>query len=383
MKPDRLLSARLGTALFFLIHGLVIGTWVSRIPAIQMKLGLSQSLLGVLLLGGAIGALIAMVTSGWTLKWYGSKTTTAVSSFAFCLALGFIGLSGSIPMLGVSLVFLGMSAGLMDVSMNAQAVEVEKGYQRPLMASFHAMFSIGAVISAFLSGWIAHHGISPFLHFTVSAAVYFLLVFAGIPYLLPGGAAQRKEKIRFPKVDRVFVGLCIVGFCCYITEGAMTDWGAVYLYKVIKTSEGLAATGYAVFSATMTVGRLLGDWMTQRFGAQAIVLYGTLMAVCGYIVAITAMDSTWAFLGYALVGLGLSGIIPLVFSTAGYLTDKTGATYLSMITAFCYFSYLLGPPVVGFISDAFGLKVAFSLITVLLVLSLPFVSVFRRKAPAT
>ncbi len=361
--PASLRSARIGTSLAFFLHGLIVSSWISRIPAIQTQLHLSAGQLGLALLGAAGGAMIAMPLTGALVTRLGSRPVTLVSTVLMCAALVPLALATGRWTLTAALLVYGMFSGAMDVAMNAQAVVLEERYGRPILSSFHALFSLGGMTGAALGGLAASRSILPLAHFCVSALVYAVAGIVAARLLLADDKGKPGQPV-FARVTRPLLALAVLAFCILLNEGAMADWTSVYLRRVLQTPESTAAAGYAVFSLAMAGGRFGGDWMTQRFGRVNIVRTGGLLAAAGIAAALLLKSVPATFLGFGAAGLGFSVIVPLVFGAAGRHGSSAGAG-LAAVTTVGYFGFLVGPPVIGLTADHTGLRAALLIAAVL------------------
>ena len=349
----------------FLIHGLVASAWISRIPTIQTSLNLNNAVLGLCLLGTAVGSVIAIPGTGWLVTRYGSKVVTTWSTVALCLALVGPTFAGSAFSLFAFLILYGAAAGANDVSMNSQAVAVEDALGTPTMSRFHAMFSIGGMVGAVLGGVAAAHEFTPREHLGTVAALLLLLAASTSSLLLDAKDAIRKRetgKLQFNKLPGVVIALVVIGFCMFLSEGAMADWTAVYLKQVLFAGPALAATGYAVFSAGMAAFRLLGDSVTKRLGPVLTVRSGALMAAGGLTLALCSPSPHWALPGFALTGAGFSVIVPLVFAAGGRVPGVQRGTGVALVSGCGYIGFLFGPPIIGFVSQWFTLRGALALV---------------------
>jgi MFS family permease len=351
---SNLAAARLSVLIVFFIHGAVFSTWVSRIPAVQGGLGLSTGRFGFALLGVAVGSIVSMPVSGWLIARYGSKPITAVSSLWFCLALVPTSLAHSATALGFSLAVLGLGAGAMDVSMNAQGVVVERLARKPMMSGFHAAFSIGGMTGAAIGGVIAKAGVPVRDHFLGAALFYFVIVAMVIRGLLPASADVALGRSRF-RFTPVVLGLGALCFCFFLSEGAMADWSALYLMRHLRAGPAQAAAGYALFSGAMAGGRLAGDHLRARFGPVFLVRNGSLLAAFGLAVALLVTRTHWALAGFTLVGFGCSIIVPIAFAAAGNLNESAGGT-LATVVAAGYFGLFVGPPLIGMVAEGITLR---------------------------
>ena len=359
------------TVTYFFLHGLIVSTWISRIPAVQSDLNLNNAVLGLTLLGSAFGAVSAIPLTGILVGRHGSKSVTIFSTAGFCIALILPGLAFNAVSLFVALFAVGMAAAAMDVSMNAQGVEVEKRLGFPTMSRFHAMFSIGGMVGAGIGGLIAAHHIQPLVHFAISAAFYLLITSASAPFLLETHEGPPPEPHRLPlnKIPRVLFAFSAIGFCILLSEGAIADWTAVYLRQVLKAGPGMAAAGYAVFSAAMAIFRLLGDLITARLGAMLTVRVGSLVAAGGLFWALAVSLPQWALPGFAAAGAGLSVIIPLVFGAGGRVESVSPGAGIATVTGIGYIGFIVGPPTIGFASQLFTLRYALGFVIICCLIS--------------
>ncbi len=360
-------AARIAVGGLFFICGVAFACWASRIPQVQAALGLSPGALGAALAGLGAGSFVAMPLSGWLTIRFGSRRIASSAVIACSASLILPALAWDAVSLGGALAIFGAAIGVLDVAMNAQAVELEHRVGRPIMSGLHALFSAGGMSGAAIGGVVAAWPAPVATHLTVAAvllgssALFLLPALMQTPPPAPGEPGSRL------RLSRVLVGLSVLGACVMIGEGAMADWTPVYLATVIGTGPGLAASGYAVFSATMMLGRLVGDWLTERVGRVRIVRLGTLVGAAGLAVALLLGTLPAALVGFACVGAGFSVVVPLVFSAAGRLDSRSAGPGLAAVTTAGYLGFLAGPPVIGFVAQAFTLPLALALVVVLAV----------------
>jgi MFS family permease len=360
-----------GTVVLFFVHGLVFSTWVSRIPAVQSSLRLANGVLGLTLLSSALGAVSSIPFTGWLINRHGSKKVTTIASLLFCAALILPGAAWNALTLSIALFVYGALAAAMDVSMNAQGVEVEKALGAPTMSRFHGMFSMGGMIGASVGGLAAAHGIGVAAHFSGSACANFVAVVLCSRLLLATREQVIATEHRLPlsKIPKVLFALSAIGFCILLSEGAMADWTAVYLKQVLRAGAGTAAAGYAVFSAAMAVFRFLGDITTARLGPSRTVRAGSLVAAAGLVWALCMRLPEWALPGFAATGAGFSVIIPLVFGSGGRVEGVRPGPGIATVTGIGYVGFIVGPPAIGFASQIFTLRYALGIVVVCCLIS--------------
>ena len=371
-------------ATLFLVNGILFATWVSRIPAIETARGFTHAQLGLQLFFLAAGAMIAMPVSGFLSARIGSDRVCRSALFLYAGMLPLIALAPSTLIFSFALFAFGLGHGALDVAMNAQAVAVEKSYRRPIMSSFHALWSTGGLVGASGGGALAALGLPPSLHFSLAAALLGLLGMTSFralqPHLPvePDNSSDKATLFSWP--SKGLLALAAIALCVMAGEGAMADWGAVYLRKVISTSEGLAAAGYAGFSIAMAGGRFFGDALAARFGAVALVRASATFALFGLAWILAAPGPMLALVGFACVGFGYAPIVPMVFSATGRHRGINPGVALATVTTLGYLGFLLGPPVIGFAAGMIGLRAALGLLlasTLLAVLLAPAVRADR------
>lgn len=344
----------------FLLHGLIVSTWVSRIPAVQNALNLSSARLGICLLGTAIGSVCAIPVTGWLITKFGSKRVTAWSTVGFSLALAAPAFATGATSLFVGLLFFGAMAGTNDVAINAQGVAVESALGKPSMSRFHALFSIGGMIGASVGGLFAAWQVNPDIHMASAAVVFLLISLVTGPFLLDEDArrSSESEKLSLKRIPLTLVTLATVAFCMFLSEGAIADWTGVYLKTGLHSTPGIAAAGYAVFSAGMATFRLFGDAITSRVGPVRTVRSGALVAALGLTVALMATSPLVALPGFALTGAGFSVIVPLVFRAGARVTSVPSGAGVATVSGSGYIGFLFGPPLIGMVAQGTSLRIA-------------------------
>jgi MFS family permease len=355
-------------SLIFLIHGLIIATWASRIPAFQAQLHLSPAVLGRSLMMAAIGSVFAMPVAGWLIHKFGSLSITLGSTLGFGLALPLIAGSNTVLTLSVALLFYGAMAGSMDVAMNTHAVMLEKLYQRHIMSSFHALFSLGGMAGAALGGLVASRGVPVGLHFWVGGIALVamsLLAFRWLPLPSPSADAEKLAPGGTIAWSVTLGALALLAFSIMLVEGAIADWSAIYLRTSVLTGPGLAALGYAVFSGAMAAGRLAGDYLTGKLGRAHLVCYGALLAAAGLACVVVFGNAASALVGFTCAGAGLATIIPNTFAAAGNIEGTAPGPSLAVVTTAGYAGFLAGPPLIGSVAQLSTIRAALWILVVL------------------
>jgi MFS family permease len=360
---------RLAVSTLFTLLGFLYGAWVARIPGVADRVGAGPGLLGLVLLGIAVGSVTTMPFAGRLCQRRSSTRVAVWFGVAGSLSLPVIGLAaqtGEPAVLALALVLNGALTGGLDVSMNANAVAVIRHTRRPLMPAFHALFSVGGMLGSATGGLAAAVGLQVTVHFglvAVAGVATTLLVARHLaddpgqppaPRRHAGPVAAVRATAR--RLDVLLVVLGAITFCSALSEGAMADWTALFLRNVLHTGEGAAAAGFAAFSVAMAVSRFGGSLVLTRWDAARVVAVGCLLAVAGTALAVTAPAAPLAAIGFATVGVGLSCAIPVTFNAAGAHPLGSGPA-ISVVSTVGYSGFLAGPPLIGVLAQWAGLRV--------------------------
>jgi len=362
-KNKDFIQARLAVLAAFFINGAVVATWASRIPSIQTHLGLSDAALGLVLLGLPAGLLTAlMLVSRWIAK-YGSHKVVLAMAILCAGTLTILAIAPNPIWLFIVLFFFGAGLSGMDVAMNEQAVLVERHAGKPMMSSFHAGYSIGGFAGALLSaGLIAIPFFTPFRHFLASTILYILFALITYRSLIVTNVRDMDKEPVFQMPARALWILGAIALASALGEGASTDWSAVFLTQVLQANPSVAALGYAAFSLTMTAGRIIGDWLTEKLKPAGVIRLGGLLSTVGFVLVLLSPDPIFAISGFALAGFGLSNTIPVLFSAAGNHPDFNPGTAIAGVATIGYVGFLIGPPLIGSVAEISSLRVALGII---------------------
>jgi predicted MFS family arabinose efflux permease len=359
---DPLPAARLSTRLFFLSAGLVNSAWAPMVPFAKARTGLGTAGFGAVLIGLGVGAVLIMPLVSWGLSRHGARRCMAASCTLIALTLPLLAILSSPLGLATALLCFGFGLGGLDAGMNAQAVEVEARSGRPLMSGFHGMFSLGGLTGSLGLTLLLASGLSVAAGALAIAAIFLALWLASLRGLLPGleprSAPGRPSALRLALHPLVLLigGLCFIGF---LAEGAALDWSALFLHgKGLPTAYG--GIGYAAFSVTMATGRLTGDRVVKRFGPLRVLRMSAVVAALGWAVAVLVPWSIAAVLGFALVGIGASNIVPLLFGAASRVRGVPTSVSIPLISALGYAGMLCGPAMIGVVAAGTSLGVALS-----------------------
>lgn len=321
-------------------------------------------MLGSILLALPLGQLITMPISGRLVTKYGSKKMlTAVVPF-YALALTNFGIAAAGWQLALFLFLWGVIGNMCNISLNTQGVVAEQAYGKPIMSSFHGAWSLGGFTGALLGLVFINFGQVPYAHFWVVTLILWLNIFLNFKHLAVGtkpAVAETKAK-GFNKPDKVLIQLGIIGFCSMATEGAMFDWSGIYFKDIVNAPAAYVVLGYASFMIMMATGRFLGDKMITRFGRKRWLQFSGIMISLGMFISVTFPYLVPATIGFMLVGLGVSGVVPMVYTIAGNNKKVSPGMALAMVSGVSYFGFLLGPPLIGYISALANLRYSYAVI---------------------
>ena len=361
-------TARLAVTAIFFINGMLVANWFARIPDVKLALGLREGPLSIALLCSAVGALIAQPTAGVVIGRLGSRTVTTVMALSFCIAFILPGFATSLPLLMLALFFFGATNGALDVAMNAQAALVEHRYRRSIMNTFHGFWSVGGLLGAAVGGLAAARGLTVSTHFILAAAIGVIAMFVASRSLIPDrpvpGAAAGSEghAPAFALPTKALIPMGIVALCALVTEGAIGDWGAIYLREGLGSSAAVAAFGYSIFALLMAGGRFTGDWLTTRFGSGHIVRAGGGLVIVGIGLVLLSAYPPLAIIGYGFVGAGVSCIFPLILSAAARTPGVAPGVGIAAMATAGYTGFLIGPPLIGGLAELITLRGAFAVL---------------------
>ncbi len=382
-----MLQKRIAVSSFFFVNGFLYANLMARLPQLQQNLNISNSLLGTLLFMVAIGSLATMPFTGWLSTRIGTHAIARNTGILFCIALPFITIAPSFIMAAIVMFFIGSFMGSMDVSMNGQAVYVERLWGKPIITSFHAVFSIGMAFGAGAGSLFSYFSIPLFQHILIMSFVCVAIIFGYSFYLINDKASNAKIQENdggssFLWPSKAIVPLGLIAFCCMIGEGSMTDWSAIYMTKVVGENATFSALAFGLYATGMTIGRLFGDRLTTYFGHRKLLIYDAILSFLGLTLALAYVSIPTTLVGFFIVGLGVASIVPIIFSMAGNTPGVNPAVGIAMATTIGYTGFFVGPPSIGYLSDVVGLRMGlgFSLILFILMLVLIFKFINKKQS---
>jgi MFS family permease len=359
---------RIAVSTFYFIQGLVFASWAGRIPDIQKQLGLSEGALGAILFAMPVGQLTATMVSGHIVNRLGSKRALLIGALLYPPSLLLLGLATSVMQLLGGLFLFGVFGNLSNISINTQAVGVERLYRRSIMASFHGLWSLAGFAGGIISAVMVSLDFSPFLHFCLVYAGCFILLLLAKKSVVPRDfkpESVSKKRKKFARPDSYIVTLGLIAFACMICEGTMFDWTGIYFEQVVEAPKSLTRMGYIAFMCTMAAGRFVSDGFVTRFGSKKILQVSGIIIVAGMLLSVAWPQIVPATIGFLLVGIGTSSVVPLAYSLAGRSRNMAPGSAMAMVTSIGFLGFLLGPPFIGFIAEYANLRVSFALVALL------------------
>ena len=356
---------RLTVALFYFSLGLMFSSWASRIPDIKTKLHLNDAVFGTILFALPAAQFIMMTFSGKLVTRFGSRKIAMIALPLYSLCLTNIGLVREGWQLAAALFLFGIVGNLCNISINTQGITAEKLFERPIMASFHGSWSIAGFTGALTGLVMINLKIPPYWHFVTVILIVWTIIWFNHPYLLEGKPVIRNDnpgRKFFNRPDKALVQLGIIGFCSMASEGAMFDWSGVYFKDVVKAPASLVILGYTSFMIMMATGRFMADFFISRIGRMKLLRISGILISTGLYTAVMFPYLLTSTLAFMLVGLGVSSVVPSVYSAAGRHTRVPPGIALATVASVSFLGFLMGPPLIGYISHAAGLRYSFSVI---------------------
>ncbi len=344
---------RIATRSMFFAAGFITAAWAAIIPFVKTNVQISDGVMGLLLLSLGIGALVGMPAAGFYTSKYGCKRVLLISVLGFSLLFPTLLFANSIVTLSMLLVCFGMCLGITDCTMNIQAVIVEKEANKPLMSGFHGFYSLGGMTGAIVLTSILSAGLAVSLACLLTSLFVLLLLTINKSGLRSDTSQEQGPYFAIPKGPVFFIG--VVCFVFFLSEGTVLDWSGIFLSEYRNIPATSAGMGVACFSVTMTIGRLLGDKAVSIIGAKRMIVLGSSVAIIGFLVSLSFNHWQSALVGYALIGIGCSNIVPIMFSATGKQTAMPESLAVTAVSTLGYVGVLAGPALVGFGAELYGL----------------------------
>ncbi len=365
---------------YFFFTGICFASWASRIPDIKLSLGLSDAQFGGMLLFLPLGSFIGIPISGSLTTRYGSNKMLKMASVLYPLALVNIGWAAGtfVWHLAIALFVFGMIGNLFNVSVNTQAVELAKLFDKSIISSFHGFWSLAGFVGGLIGSYFIAASMSPMMQFIVILSIGYLFLFLTHQHLLHSESSKQSIKKMWTKPTPLMFQFGLIALSNMVCEGMMFDWSGVFYQSVVKVSESQRTIGYISFMACMTTGRMFADALINYWGPRKQLMLSGLLVTLGLVTAIIYPSIITSTIGFMLVGFGVSSVIPTIYGSVGKSAEPGQASIaLASVSSIGFFGFLIGPPIVGFLSGALGLRWAF--LTISLLGFVTFIQSYRLK----
>lgn len=359
-------QVRLAISAFYFMQGVCFASWASRIPTFKASMGLNDAELGSILFALPAGQIITMFFSAKLTTHFGSKKMLRATAPLYAIALTFLALATTGWQLAAFLVLFGITGNLCNIALNTQGVAGENYYGKPIMSSFHGAWSIGNLTGALIALGLVNLKLGMYTHFWMIALISLTNVLFNAKKLLnynkPDTVVEKTKFFTMPQGILVLLG--VIAFCSMATEGTMFDWSAIYFEDVVKLPHNKAIVGYASFMFMMASGRFMGVYLIGKFGRKNLLQISGAIISLGMALAVIFPYLITAIFGFMLIGLGVSSIVPMVYSIAGNNKKVPAGKAITMVSSIGYFAFLFGPPLIGYISQLSSLRYSFGIISV-------------------
>lgn len=356
---------RIANAVFFFASGFGYTTWASRIPSMQRSLHLNEAQLGTALLALTAGLMATMPFTARMLSIFSSSRIMLIGAIAFNLMLGLLGFTNQYWQFIAILFFFGSSRNLLNLSINTQSVAVQALYKKSIITTFHGIWSFAGLGGSLLGLLMVYYKVPPTWHLLTVSIVLCLMAALAYPNTLHEKPAPRENKPVFSLPDKALLKFALICFGSMACENVMYDWSGIYMHKAVHSSDVLATASFVIFMITVTIGRFAGDHLVNTRGVKFVLQNCGILIVAGFALAIAMPYTVTAIIGYALIGFGVSCMVPLVFSMAGKSKTMSGGPAIAAVSTVGYLGFLLVPPLVGYVAQAANLRWAFAAIALL------------------
>jgi len=357
-------TLRIVVGVMFFLAGLVFASYASRIVTLQQYFKLTDAALGAILFSVPVGLMCSLPFSGWIITKIGSRKLLIFALSLYGITLVGLSLAHNIIQLIIGLVLFGFSSNAMNISVNTQAVAAEELYQKPIMASFHGLWSFAGFVGAGIGTFMIAKDVIPLYHFITIAAVTVITIALIARYLKDDKVANPGPVFVMP--DKSLIMLGIIAMCSMMCEGAMFDWSSIYFKKVVSAPVALTGVGFTSFMSTMFFCRLfVADWFAHKYGLRRILQVSGALTVVGLLIAVIFPGFYTAALGFLFVGAGVASVVPMVFSAAGKSKTMQPGVALAAVSTIGFIGILLAPPIIGFISGLINLRASFTFIALM------------------
>ena len=351
---------------FFFFTGICFASWASRIPDIKMQLGLNDAELGAMLFFLPVGSFLGIPISGSLTSIYGSNRMLKIAAIIYPLSLTLIGTITQTWQLGICLFIFGMAGNFYNVAVNTQAVVLSKLFEKSIISTFHGFWSLAGFVGGLIGGLFVAKQITPIYQFMFVALISIIYLVFAHPYLMPSEKNKQPLNKMWNKPSALMLQFGFIALGNMICEGMMFDWSGLYFQKVALVPNEYRTMGYICFMACMTIGRMFADILINYWGARKQLMLSGLLVTVGLIIAVMLPGIIISTFGFMLVGFGVSSVIPTIYGSVGRSAAPGQASIaLASVSSIGFFGFLIGPPIIGFLSQAIGLRWAFLTVSLL------------------
>ena len=356
------------------MSGLSFSTWASRIPTIKSAFDFNEATLGTILLALPIGSLIGLPISGWLVSRFNSRVPLAIGYGLNTIALAMIGFASSTLTLVIAVMIFAFTTRIFNISVNTQAITLQKLYDKKIIGSFHGFWSSGGIAGILFSTLFLALNVSMQVHFIIIGVISLLVTCYSYQFLLKGDRATSGNKLVLSKPDPYILYLGLIVFFSAICEGGMFDWSGIYFQEVIKVK--IFTYGYLIFMTFMALSRFISDFIIDRVGMAAMYIMSAGFIIIGILLAIIFPYFWTAMVGFSLVGFGTAAVVPMSYALAGQSKKYSPGMAISIIATYSITGMLLGPPLIGYLAHAFGLRTSFIIFALCGLMLIPISQMF-------
>ena len=367
---------RVFLSLSFFLAGFSFSTWASRIPTIREAFDFNDAELGSILLAMPIGSLLGLPISGWLVSRYNSRVPLTVGYALNTVSLAIIGFTHSVPALVAAVLLFSFTTRIFNISVNTQAITLQKHFEHKIMGSFHGFWSTGGIFGILFSTLMLEFDISLQTHFLTVGIGALLLTLYSYQFLLKDDKSESGNKIVFGKPDPYIFYLGIIVLLSAICEGGMFDWSGIYFQQVLNVK--IFTYGYLIFMTFMALSRFISDKIIERIGLPKTYIMSSVCIVGGIAMAIIVPRFWTAMVGFSMVGFGTAAVIPMSYALAGSSRKYSPGMAISIIATYSITGMLLGPPLIGYLAHAFNLRISFVIFALCGFLLIPISQMFFR-----
>ncbi|PQA96987.1 MFS transporter [Chryseobacterium shigense] len=349
---------RISISLIFFVAGLCFASWGSRISSIQQKFMLSDQELGSILFALPVGLVVSLPLSGWLVNKLGSRNMLAISVISFALTLVALAFVNTVYLLITSLIFFGLFCNATNISVNTQAVSVEKLYGKPIMSSFHGIYSIATFLGAGFGTLMIGFSVSTVFHFLLVASIIIITVILSLSFLNDDQVPEKTQKT-FVVPEKSLITIGMIAFCSMVIDGAMFDWGVIYFKKIVGANKQWVGAGYTACMCTMAAGRFFADRFSTKYGLRRTLQLSGILSTIGLLITVSFPSLLPSILGFMLIGAGISSVVPTIYSVASKSKIMSPGSAIAAVSTISFVGFLFGPPLIGYIAGLFSLRVSF------------------------